>query len=160
MLPTRHRLVTFAPVVAMTLALAMSSCSSDDSTEAASSRVSTGKPMPSTGQTTPNMGMVPTFAPRRDVAAITPSSEGERTSVVAFSVAELAAGDLTGDGVADLVVTHLRWSSIDTYPLTILVSDGRGNLRDATGELFDGPVPRTQHPRQTILADFNGDHRL
>jgi hypothetical protein len=70
------------------------------------------------------------------------------------------AGDLTGDGLDDLVVTHLRWSSVETYPITILVNDGHGNLRDATDALFDGPVPHTQHARQTLLADFNGDASL
>lgn len=156
--PTRHRLITVAVVIA-TVMLAMPACGSDDSTDARSS-VTTPTPASSRSQTTPNIDMAPTFGPRRDVAMVTPSPEGKRTSNISLSVQELAAGDLTGDGVADLVVTHVRWSSVETYPLTILANDGRGRWRDATAELFDGPVPRTQQPRQTILADFNGDHRL
>ena len=102
----------------------------------------------------------PTFEPRLTVATIVPAPEGDRTSDIALSVQELASGDLTGDGHDDLVVTRVRWSSVETYPITILVNDGRGGFRDDTIALFDGPVPRTQQPRQTILADFNGDRRL
>jgi len=132
--------------------MALPACASDDSTDAAPST-------PPTAGTT-IASVVPTFGPRREVATVTPIPQGERTSPVALSVAELAAGDVTGDGIADLVVTHLRWASAETYPLTILVSDGRGGWRDATTALFEGPVPRTQNARQTVLADFNGDDRL
>lgn len=138
----------YAVVVA--LLLAMSSCGSDDRPDAT----------PSSVTTTLRTDDAPAFDRRQDVTTVVPVPEGERTSGVALSVAELAAGDLTGDGIEDLVVTHLRWSSVETYPLTIVVGDGHGSWRDATAELFDGPVPRTQHARQTVLADFNGDHRL
>lgn len=158
--PRAERPVVNPLALALVLMLAVGACGSDGSTDATSSSVATSAPTSSTGRTTPKTGTVPAFGPRQDVAMVTPLPAGERTSGVQLSVEELAAGDLTGDGVADLVVTHVRWSSIETYPITILANDGRGNWRDATAELFDGPVPRTQQPRHTILADFNGDHRL
>jgi hypothetical protein len=159
MILTRCRLVTLPAVSVWALMLAISACSSDDNTNATSSSVTTPTSMSATSKTT-STPAVPTFGSRRDVATTTPSPQGERTSEIALSVQELAAGDLTGDGLEDLVVTHVRWSSVETYPISILVNDGRGNLRDATAELFEGSVPRTQQPRQTILADFNGDDRL
>jgi hypothetical protein len=101
----------------------------------------------------------PAFGPRRLVAKV----GGFQVVVpggVTLSIQELAAGDLTGDGLADIVATRLRWASADTFPVTILVNDGRGGFSDGTAALFDGAVPRPQHPAQVLLADFNGDGRL
>lgn len=103
----------------------------------------------------------PRFGPRRLVATVDPVPQGVRPpgNFVMRSVQELTAVDLTGDGLDDLVVTHLRWSSPETWPITFLVNDGRGGFVDRTDELIDGPIPHTQHARQTLVADFNGDQR-
>ena len=151
MSPVRLR---FPLVVSLALSAVLPACSSDNRSAPVGSAPTAPR------STTDELETELRFGPRREVARLEPSPAGERSSAVQLSVAELAAGDLTGDGIPDLVVTHLRWSSAETYPLTILVGDGRGNVRDATMDLFDGPVPRTQHPRQTVLADFNGDQRL
>ena len=94
----------------------------------------------------------PRFAAREEVFTITPGAAGG-------FLQELASADLTGDGLDDVVLTHAMWQTEETFPITILVNDGRGDLVDRTTSLFDGPVPTPQFPRQTVLADFNGDGR-
>ena len=81
------------------------------------------------------------------------------TSPPGGSVQELATGDVTGDGLVDVVVTRIDFNSAQTFPIEILVNDGRGGFRDQTAQLFEGLVPRPEWPRQTVLADFNGDRR-
>jgi hypothetical protein len=89
------------------------------------------------------------FAPPQDVAAMTPGG----------IPLELNSGDLTGDGLADVLVVRGRWASENAYPASILVNDGRGGFRVRTRALFDGRGPTAVWPRQTLLADFNGDRR-
>jgi hypothetical protein len=103
----------------------------------------------------------PQFGARRLVATLDPSPKGTRPpeNFVQRSVQDLATVDLTGDGLEDIVVTHLRWSSPETWPISFLVNDGQGGFVDRTDDLFDGPIPHTQHARQTLVADFNGDGR-
>ena len=81
-----------------------------------------------------------------------------RESVPAWAD-EVAAGDFNGDGLVDAVVTRLGAVSTDTFPVTVLVNKGNGRFVDATKSIFAGPVPLTQHPRQIVVADFNGDGR-
>jgi hypothetical protein len=95
----------------------------------------------------------PQFGRRDEVFAITPGVAGG-------FLQELRRADLTGDGLEDLVLTHAMWQTEETFPITILVNDGNGDLVDRTTALFDGPVTATQFPRQTVLEDFNGDGRL
>jgi len=72
---------------------------------------------------------------------------------------EIAAGDFNGDGLADVVVTRLGAVPTDTFPVTILLNKGNGRFVDATKSIFVGAVPLTQHPRQIVVADLNGDGR-
>jgi hypothetical protein len=69
------------------------------------------------------------------------------------------AGDVNGDGFADIVVARLKFETSATYPLDVLLNDGRGGLILATSSIFSGPVPAVQHPSEVLLADFNGDGR-
>jgi len=69
------------------------------------------------------------------------------------------AGDVNGDGFADVVVARLKFETSATYPLDVLLSDGRGGVILATTSVFSGTVPAVQHPSEVVLADFNGDGR-
>ncbi len=68
-------------------------------------------------------------------------------------------GDFNSDGLDDIVIVRLQWLTYASYPLDILLNDGRGGMFVATSQLFAGPVPAVQHPSQVLVADFNGDGR-
>ena len=91
----------------------------------------------------------PVYRPARVVASIPQTG----------FLTEEETGDLNGDGLADVVVTRLKFQSKETFPVGILINDGHDGFVDATSTMFSGPVPRTQHGRQIVIADFNGDHR-
>jgi len=65
--------------------------------------------------------------------------------------------DVNGDGLDDVVIAEMSFQTWKTYPLRILLNNGRGGLVLAAGESFVGGVPSVQNPRQVITEDFNGD---
>src|SRR5262249_37899490 len=67
--------------------------------------------------------------------------------------------DFNGDGLADVLVTRSDYPTYKTYPLQILLNNGSGGFYDGTRQLFDGPLPRVQVPREVVIADFNNDGR-
>lgn len=69
----------------------------------------------------------------------------------------LTAADVNGDGLQDVVITKESFQTYETYPLDILRNDGHGSLALATSSIFSGTVPAVSHPRQVLIADFNGD---
>jgi hypothetical protein len=74
-------------------------------------------------------------------------------------LSELETGDVNADGVADVVVTRLAYPPAHrTFPVGILLGNGHGGFTDGS-RLWDGPAARTEHGRQILIADFNGDHR-
>lgn len=91
------------------------------------------------------------------------SGYSERRVVVRVQIpggaTESLAADLNGDRRTDVIVTRIDWPTTNTLPVGILLADGRGGYVDGTATMFDGPVPRTQHARQIVVAEFNGDGR-
>lgn len=90
---------------------------------------------------------LPLFAPAQLVMRSTPGAP----------VSNVAAADLNCDGLKDVLVTRLLFRTDTTEPVSVFVNDGHGGFRDETSRLFVGPVPRTTHGRQIVIADFNGD---
>jgi hypothetical protein len=70
---------------------------------------------------------------------------------------EVVLLDLNGDGKLDLVLAGqlLPWEDRGV-PVQFFVGDGKGAFALAP-QLVSGAVPETEHARQYVLADFNGD---
>jgi hypothetical protein len=104
--------------------------------------------------------MVTSVAAAFTLAVATPQYGRPTTAlreVVPAGADEVAAGDFNGDGLVDVIITRLGGDPAATYPVTILLNRGKGRFVDATKSIFVGPAPLTQHPRQIVVADFNGD---
>jgi hypothetical protein len=73
----------------------------------------------------------------------------------------IGSADFNGDGLADVVVVRYPadYRPGTSAPISILLNNGRGGLVDATKAMFTGHVPETEHPRELVIADFNGDRR-
>jgi len=71
--------------------------------------------------------------------------------------------DFNGDGLVDVVVARALGgppvAAQDTFPIGILLNDGKGRLLDRPARIFEGRQPRNQWVRQLVVADFNGDGR-
>ena len=97
-------------------------------------------------------------------AAVTVPHWGAPRSVAAVPVSaylqDVTAADVTGDGIADLIVTRLYGDHPERAPITILAGNGKGGFRDATEAAIAGPIPKLFWPRHTVVADFNGDGRV
>jgi hypothetical protein len=63
---------------------------------------------------------------------------------------DLAIGDVNNDGNVDLA-----FANHDTTYLTVLVGDGKGGFKPASGSPFT--VQSKPHPHGIAMADFNGD---
>ena len=63
----------------------------------------------------------------------------------------LRSADFNGDGLPDIVTTNL-----DDGTVTVLLADGKGGFRDASGS----PFPAGAKPWQVAIDDVNGDGKL
>jgi hypothetical protein len=72
---------------------------------------------------------------------------------------QIAVADFNGDGHQDILITRNSPDAQHTFPVTILLGDGKGNFTDGTSSIFQGSVPAPQFSRQAVIADFNGDGR-
>jgi hypothetical protein len=70
------------------------------------------------------------------------------------------AADLNGDGLQDIIVDRVKYLTYQTFPLDILLNDGKGGMLLSTSGVFSGTVPHLQNRTQIVVADYNGDHRL
>jgi hypothetical protein len=77
----------------------------------------------------------------------------------AWFVSQIAVADFNGDGHRDILITRNSMDAQHSYPVGVLLGDGKGNFTDATSSIFQGAVPQTQFARQIVIADFNGDGR-
>ena len=74
-------------------------------------------------------------------------------------IERLRTADLNGDGWTDAIVARMIWQTRKMFEISVLVNDQQGGLVDATHEVFEGPVPKVQHPARILLRDFNRDGR-
>jgi hypothetical protein len=72
---------------------------------------------------------------------------------------DVTAADVTGDQLPDLVVTRLFSDHPERVAFSIFRGTAKGGFTDATRTIVDGVVPGLMWPRQTVVADFNGDGR-
>ena len=77
----------------------------------------------------------------------------------AFYEAFPVAADLNGDGLEDVVIQRTKYLTYETFPLDILLNDGKGGMTLATSTMLSGPVPVVQNPTTVLVADFNVDGR-
>ena len=80
-------------------------------------------------------------------------------SGTSFWATQIAVADFNGDGHQDILIARDARDAQHTLPVTILLGDGKGGFTDGTSSILEGDVPRTQYPRQIVIADFNGDRR-
>jgi hypothetical protein len=67
------------------------------------------------------------------------------------------AADFNLDGLPDLLLQRSKFQTHNTYPVDILLNNGKGGFDLATSDLFEGDAPLLQNPRKTVFADFNRD---
>src|SRR5262245_40959321 len=76
------------------------------------------------------------------------------------NVLQIAIIDIDGDGDLDLVSARFLYPAEDRgVPIVIMLNDGSGAFTDATSVFFPGGAPTMVWPRDTVIADFNGDNR-
>lgn len=95
------------------------------------------------------LGPPPEFGPAKEVLSVNAMP----------GLSEYEAADMNGDGVTDVVVSREEWPPAhNTYPIGILLGDGKGGFTDGSG-MYAGDPPRSEGAGQLVLADFNGDGR-
>ncbi len=83
-----------------------------------------------------------------------------RAGYTTASFLEVAVGDFTGDGKADVVLSYFSFPFENRgIPIRLLAGNGAGGLSDITATAFPAGAPETVFSRQNVIADFNGDGR-
>lgn len=111
---------------------------------------------PVSGSALPTYGRVTVFG----YSYVPGSTSGQHGTVAAGTIGQ---ADFNGDGLPDVVLARALGGppvgAQDTFPVGILVNDGKGHLLDRPARIFEGPAPRIQWSRQLVIADFNNDGR-
>ena len=115
-----------------------------------------GSAAPTSQSALPAYGPVVTFG----FSSVGGSVSGERGTVLAGTIGR---ADFNGDGLPDVVLARALGGppvgAQDTFPVGVLLNDGKGRLLDRPSRIFEGPPPRIQWSRQLVIADFNDDGR-
>ena len=72
------------------------------------------------------------------------------------SVLNLDAGDVTGDGLEDIIVTPFSPHK-ERFSPRLLVNDGTGGFFDGSSQHLVGRIPQVDIGRQVFIAELNGD---
>lgn len=76
------------------------------------------------------------------------------------SVNAWGVGDFNHDGLQDFIYNGPEsFTELQEVPFRIFVNDGSGSFTEETSNVFDGVMPKAQHPagRALVVADLNGD---
>lgn len=116
----------------------------------------------SINQTSPNLIFLPLVLRNYPLEPCLPEFGNDElllTLETDAAIERIRTADLNGDGWTDVIVARMIFQTSTTHEVVILLNDQQGGLVDGTQSIFDGLVPKVQHPAKILLHDFNNDGR-